>query len=79
MQLKSVGASLSTRQLLRIARRLAVNPSENMYDVVQKACLGRCVQGPGCRTRCFQRAVHAVFALAGFDSEKMHDVLTHRV
>jgi MoxR-like ATPase len=39
--LKSVAASLSTRQLLRIARRLTAYPDENLYDVLQKACLAR--------------------------------------
>lgn len=40
-QLKSVGASLSTRQLLRVAKRLARYPNEDLYNTVQKACLGR--------------------------------------
>lgn len=40
-KLKSAAASLSTRQLLRIARRLADYPTENLHDVVQKACLAR--------------------------------------
>ena len=41
--MKSVSASLSTRQLVRIARRLAMYSGDNIYDVIQKACLGRFV------------------------------------
>ena len=36
-----MGASLSTRQLLRIARRLSRYPDENVYDLIQKACLSQ--------------------------------------
>jgi len=43
MQLKSVGASLSTRQLLRIARRMSAYPGESLYDILQKACLSKYV------------------------------------
>jgi len=43
MQLKSVGASLSTRQLLRIARHMSVYPGENLRDILQKACLSKYV------------------------------------
>jgi MoxR-like ATPase len=39
--LKSVAASLSTRQLLRIAKRLADYPTENLHSVIEKACLSR--------------------------------------
>ncbi|ELU02005.1 hypothetical protein CAPTEDRAFT_192877 [Capitella teleta] len=39
--LKSAATSLSTRQLLRIARRLAEYPSENLNETVHKACLSR--------------------------------------
>ena len=39
--LKSVASSLSTRQLLRVARRLERFPGESASDAVQKACLAR--------------------------------------
>ncbi|CAD5122119.1 DgyrCDS10568 [Dimorphilus gyrociliatus] len=39
--LKSIATSLSTRQLLRIAKRLYTYPGDNVYDVVQKACLAK--------------------------------------
>ncbi|KAL5014683.1 hypothetical protein ScPMuIL_008953, partial [Solemya velum] len=39
--LLSIASSLSTRQLLRVARRLESYPSEDLYSVVQKACLSR--------------------------------------
>lgn len=41
MQLKAVATSLSTRQLLRVARRLAKYPSEDVYNTVHKATLAR--------------------------------------
>ncbi|XP_068732159.1 von Willebrand factor A domain-containing protein 8-like [Montipora capricornis] len=37
----SIGSSLSTRQLLRIARRLATYPSEDLEHSIHKACLAR--------------------------------------
>ncbi|GFO07343.1 von Willebrand factor a domain-containing protein 8-like [Plakobranchus ocellatus] len=39
--LQSLSSSLSTRQLLRIARRLATFPSEDLHSVIRKACLAR--------------------------------------
>ncbi|XP_063429829.1 von Willebrand factor A domain-containing protein 8-like [Mytilus trossulus] len=39
--MNSVASSLSTRQLLRIAKRLAAFPSKDFHNVVQKACLAR--------------------------------------
>ena len=36
-----MAASLSTRQLLRVARRLAAYPGESLYDTIHKACLAR--------------------------------------
>ncbi|XP_070538007.1 von Willebrand factor A domain-containing protein 8-like [Ptychodera flava] len=39
--LLSLASSLSTRQLLRIARRLAQYPNENLHDAINKACLSR--------------------------------------
>jgi MoxR-like ATPase len=39
--LKSVAQSLSTRQLLRIARRMQKFPDEGVYQTVHKACLAR--------------------------------------
>ena len=39
----SLASSMSTRQLLRIARRMAKYPQENIYDTVHKACLARWV------------------------------------
>ncbi|KAL3861823.1 hypothetical protein ACJMK2_007838 [Sinanodonta woodiana] len=39
--LGSISTSLSTRQLIRIARRLANFPSDNLNSVIQKACLAR--------------------------------------
>jgi len=44
LQLKSVGTSLSTRQLLRVARRLSAYPNEHLYDVLHKACLAKYVR-----------------------------------
>ncbi|XP_038166654.1 von Willebrand factor A domain-containing protein 8 isoform X3 [Arvicola amphibius] len=38
---QSLAASLSTRQLLRIARRLSQYPNENLHDAITKACLSR--------------------------------------
>ncbi|XP_077987566.1 von Willebrand factor A domain-containing protein 8-like [Glandiceps talaboti] len=37
----SLSSSLSTRQLLRIAKRLALYPNESLHDAVSKACLSR--------------------------------------
>ncbi|XP_064614845.1 von Willebrand factor A domain-containing protein 8-like [Liolophura sinensis] len=37
----SLASSLSTRQLLRIARRLAQYPSDDLYSAIQKSCLSR--------------------------------------
>ena len=39
--LRSVATSLSTRQLLRVGRRLQKFPDESVYSVVNKACLAR--------------------------------------
>lgn len=39
--MNSVASSLSTRQLLRIAKRLAAFPSKDFHGIVQKACLAR--------------------------------------
>ncbi|GAB6029233.1 von Willebrand factor A domain-containing protein 8 [Chamberlinius hualienensis] len=39
--LRSLAGSLSTRQLLRIGRRLNDYPNDNVYDLVQNACLAR--------------------------------------
>ncbi|XP_023930017.1 von Willebrand factor A domain-containing protein 8 [Lingula anatina] len=39
--MQSLSSSLSTRQLLRIARRQAQFPTGCLYDAVQKACLAR--------------------------------------
>ncbi|CAL1547451.1 unnamed protein product [Lymnaea stagnalis] len=39
--LQSLASSLSTRQLLRVARRLAKFPSEDLHSVIHKACLAR--------------------------------------
>uniref|UniRef100_A0A667FZ83 von Willebrand factor A domain-containing protein 8 n=1 Tax=Lynx canadensis TaxID=61383 RepID=A0A667FZ83_LYNCA len=38
---QSLAASLSTRQLLRISRRLSQYPHENLHSAVTKACLSR--------------------------------------
>ncbi|XP_058526672.1 von Willebrand factor A domain-containing protein 8 [Ochotona princeps] len=38
---QSLAASLSTRQLLRMARRLSQYPNENLHGAVTKACLSR--------------------------------------
>ncbi|XP_058132611.1 von Willebrand factor A domain-containing protein 8 [Dasypus novemcinctus] len=38
---QSLAASLSTRQLLRISRRLSQYPNENLHGAVNKACLSR--------------------------------------
>ncbi|XP_054993034.1 von Willebrand factor A domain-containing protein 8 [Sorex araneus] len=38
---QSLASSLSTRQLLRISRRLSQYPNENLHNAVNKACLSR--------------------------------------
>ncbi|XP_065352663.1 von Willebrand factor A domain-containing protein 8 isoform X2 [Cloeon dipterum] len=38
---QSLAGSLSTRQLLRVARRMKEFPQENVYDAMQRACLAR--------------------------------------
>ncbi|XP_006837671.1 PREDICTED: von Willebrand factor A domain-containing protein 8-like [Chrysochloris asiatica] len=38
---QSLASSLSTRQLLRISRRLSLYPDENLHNAVTKACLSR--------------------------------------
>lgn len=40
-QVSSIASSLSTRQLLRIARRLATYQAEDLEHSIQKACLAR--------------------------------------
>uniref|UniRef100_A0A8C0IK20 ATPase dynein-related AAA domain-containing protein n=1 Tax=Chelonoidis abingdonii TaxID=106734 RepID=A0A8C0IK20_CHEAB len=40
-QAQSLASSLSTRQLLRICRRLSQYPDESLYHAVNKACLSR--------------------------------------
>jgi len=39
--LQSLASSLSTRQLLRIARRLSEFPGEDLHSIIHKACLAR--------------------------------------
>ena len=39
--LRSVATNLSTRQLLRLAKRLGQYPDESAYNLINKACLGR--------------------------------------
>lgn len=39
--LRAVASSLSTRQLLRIARRMASFPTDGSYDAVHRASLAR--------------------------------------
>ncbi|XP_054285808.1 von Willebrand factor A domain-containing protein 8 [Macrosteles quadrilineatus] len=39
--LQSLASSLSTRQLLRVARRAAAYPALGPYEIVQQACLGK--------------------------------------
>ncbi|KAK7090090.1 von Willebrand factor A domain-containing protein 8-like [Littorina saxatilis] len=39
--LTSLASSLSTRQLLRIARRVTQYPGEDLYAIIHKACLAR--------------------------------------
>ena len=41
LQVSSIASSLSTRQLLRIARRLATYPAEDLEHSIHKACLAR--------------------------------------
>ncbi|XP_058438588.1 von Willebrand factor A domain-containing protein 8 isoform X2 [Marmota monax] len=38
---QSLAASVSTRQLLRISRRLSQYPNENLHNAITKACLSR--------------------------------------
>jgi MoxR-like ATPase len=38
---QSFSSVLSTRQLIRIARRLAAHPSDNLHHVIHKSCLSR--------------------------------------
>ncbi|XP_060072942.1 von Willebrand factor A domain-containing protein 8-like [Ylistrum balloti] len=37
----SIASSLSTRQLIRVAKRVAQFPSKDLYGIVEKACLAR--------------------------------------
>ncbi len=39
--LRNIATSLSTRQLLRVGRRLQKFPQEDAYSTVSKACLAR--------------------------------------
>lgn len=39
--LANLSSSFSTRQLLRIAKRLSNFPDDSVFDCVQKACLAR--------------------------------------
>lgn len=39
--LASLSGSFSTRQLLRIAKRLSSYPLDSVYESIQKACLAR--------------------------------------
>lgn len=39
--LQSLSASLSTRQLLRIAKRAASYPDQSAYEIIQQACLAK--------------------------------------
>ncbi|XP_041358414.1 von Willebrand factor A domain-containing protein 8-like [Gigantopelta aegis] len=39
--LQSIASSMSTRQLLRIAKVLATYPTSDLYNIVHKACLSR--------------------------------------
>jgi hypothetical protein len=41
LTLQSLAGSLSTRQLLRVARRMASFPGDDIYDTIQRACLAR--------------------------------------
>nr|CAD7453762.1 unnamed protein product [Timema tahoe] len=43
--LRSLAGSLSTRQLLRVARRMARYPSDNPVDTIHRACLARRSEG----------------------------------
>ena len=38
-QLLSIASSFSTRQLLRVARRIAEYPHEDLYRTINRACL----------------------------------------
>ncbi len=42
--LRNIATSLSTRQLLRVGRRLQKFPQEDAYSTISKACLTRCMQ-----------------------------------
>lgn len=37
----SIASSLSTRQLIRVAKRIAQFPSKDVYGIIEKACLAR--------------------------------------
>lgn len=41
--LLSLASSLSTRQLIRIARRSVTYEAEDPYDIIQRACLSKFV------------------------------------
>ena len=41
--LASLSSSFSTRQLLRMSKRLLSYPEDSLYNTVQKACLARSV------------------------------------
>ena len=44
LQVQSLASSLSTRQLLRIAKRMISNQEDNLYQAITKACLFRYAQ-----------------------------------
>lgn len=39
--LAALSSSFSTRQLLRMAKRLTSYPQDSLYDTIQRACLAR--------------------------------------
>lgn len=41
LQVQSLVSSLSTRQLLRISKRMVNNQEDNLYQAITKACLFR--------------------------------------
>jgi len=65
-QLRGLSASLSTRQLLRIGRRLQRYPLSRAADLVERACLTRCVHAldPHVFTASWQRGNFFIFTVS---------------
>ncbi|XP_075447188.1 von Willebrand factor A domain-containing protein 8 isoform X2 [Ascaphus truei] len=69
---QSLASSLSTRQLLRICRRLSQYPDESLDHAVNKACLSRFLPSLA-RSALHKNLMDSGIAESGKDLEKMQD------